>query len=114
MSRTATWSAPGRINLIGEHTDYNAGFVLPFGLPQRTTVAASLVDGPSWTVRSSAQTEPVEFTLDERVDGWASYVAGVVWALTEAGVSVPPARIEVSSEVPIGAGLSSSAALECA
>lgn len=114
MSRTATWSAPGRINLIGEHTDYNAGFVLPFALPQRTTVAASLVDGPSWTVRSSAQTEPVEFTLDERVDGWASYVAGVVWALTEAGVSVPPARIEVSSDVPIGAGLSSSAALECA
>jgi galactokinase len=114
VTRTATWSAPGRVNLIGEHTDYNAGYVLPFALPQRTTVTASLVDGPSWMVTSSSQPAPVAFTLDERVTGWASYVAGVVWALTETGVAVPPARLEVRSDVPIGAGLSSSAALECA
>ena len=72
------------------------------------------MDGPEWTVESQGQPAPVAFTLDERVTGWASYVAGVVWALTEAGVDVPPARLEVSSDVPIGAGLSSSAALECA
>jgi galactokinase len=114
VSRTARWSAPGRVNLIGEHTDYNSGYVLPFALPQRTTVHASLVDDPSWTVVSAAQPAPVAFTREDKVTGWASYVAGVVWALTEAGVEVPPARLEVSSDVPIGAGLSSSAALECA
>jgi galactokinase len=112
MTRTATWSAPGRVNLIGEHTDYNGGFVLPFALPQRTTVQASLVDGREWTVTSRSETVP--FTLDEPVPGWASYVAGVVWALDEAGVKVPPAHLEITSDVPLGAGLSSSAALECA
>jgi galactokinase len=114
VTRRAEWSAPGRVNLIGEHTDYNSGYVLPFALTQRTTVRATTVDGPSWTVVSAAQPVPVEFTLEEKVTGWASYVAGVVWALTEAGVDVPPARLEVGSDVPVGAGLSSSAALECA
>jgi len=113
------WAAPGRVNLIGEHTDYNDGFVLPFALPQRTTVTASLVDTGGWTV-TSAQAPGEEITFGEAelkpgsVTGWAAYVAGVVWALREAGYQVPGARLAITSDVPLGAGLSSSAALECA
>jgi len=115
------WAAPGRVNLIGEHTDYNAGFVLPFALPHRTVVAASTVstaDSPEWTVWSEHTGEQVSFTAAElrpgAVRGWASYVAGVVWALRRAGYDVPGARLAIASDVPMGAGLSSSAALECA
>jgi galactokinase len=112
------WAAPGRVNLIGEHTDYNDGFVLPFAIPQRTTVTASIVDDPGWTVWSQSTQDGARFAVDDlrpgAVTGWASYVAGVVWSLTEAGVAVPPAHLAISSDVPIGAGLSSSAALECA
>jgi galactokinase len=112
------WSAPGRVNLIGEHTDYNDGYVLPFALPHRTAVAMSTSDGPQWTVWSEAAGESVAFTAADlepgRVTGWAAYVAGVLWALADADVDVAPARIAVASDVPLGAGLSSSAALECA
>src|SRR5262249_52472773 len=112
------WAAPGRINLIGEHTDYNEGFVLPFALPQRTVVEATRRAGRRWRVRSAATAETVELTTADlvagRVDGWAAYVAGVIWALAEAGHDVPGADLEITSEVPLGAGLSSSAALECA
>jgi len=112
------WAAPGRVNLIGEHTDYNAGFVLPFALPHRTAVAASLVDSPSWTVWSEQTGDRISFGPDEltpgRLTGWVSYVAGVVWALRSAGYQVPGARLAVASDIPFGAGLSSSAALECA
>jgi galactokinase len=97
------WAAPGRVNLIGEHTDYNDGFVLPFALPHRTAVAASRVDGAQWTVHSESTGETVSF-----------YVASVVWTLKESGVDVPFARLAITSDVPSGAGLSSSAALECA
>ncbi|GAB3503743.1 galactokinase [Phytohabitans suffuscus] len=106
------WAAPGRVNLIGEHTDYNDGFVLPFALPQRTLVAASRVDTPTWTVWSEQADEQITFDLSERVPGWGAYVAGVVWVLREAGFDVPGARMAVTSDVPLGAGLSSSAALE--
>lgn len=112
------WAAPGRVNLIGEHTDYNAGFVLPFALPQRTAVAASPMDRPEWTVWSEQQDKAVSFGAADlvpgRVRGWAAYPAGVVWALREAGYAVPGARLAIASDVPAGAGLSSSAALECA
>jgi galactokinase len=108
------WAAPGRVNLIGEHTDYNEGFVLPFALPQRTVVAASPVDGALWTVYSEHPDETVHFGLSGRTTGWASYVAGVVWALAEAGHTAPAAQLAVATDVPIGAGLSSSAAIECA
>jgi len=112
------WGAPGRVNLIGEHTDYNDGYVLPFALPLLTAVAASTVDRPEWTVWSEATGGTVRFGQSDlmpgRVTGWAAYVAGVVWALREAGFAVPGARLVVASDVPLGSGLSSSAAIECA
>jgi galactokinase len=114
---TLVWSAPGRVNLIGEHTDYNDGFVLPFALPHRTAVGVARSDRPEWTVWSEAETRSVTFGAGDLqpggVPGWAGYVAGVVWALREAGVEVPCARLAIASDVPVGAGLSSSAALEC-
>jgi len=109
------WAAPGRVNLIGEHTDYNDGYVLPFALPHRTSVAAG--PSPEWTVWSAQFDEGVSFKAPlapGSITGWAAYVAGVVWALREAGYEVPPARLAITSDVPLGAGLSSSAALECA
>ena len=116
---SGAWRAPGRVNLIGEHTDYNDGFVLPFALAQSTTVTAEVIAGdPHWTVRSSAVPEPVTITLADlvpgRVGGWAGYIAGVVWALRDAGYDVPAANLSLTSDVPVGAGLSSSAAIECA
>ena len=112
------FAAPGRVNLIGEHTDYCDGFVLPFALPHRTIVEASLVDTPQWTVRSAAFPDATTFGEAEltpgAVPGWAGYVAGVVWALRDAGYQPPYAELTISSDVPVGSGLSSSAALECA
>ncbi|MFG2044753.1 galactokinase [Dactylosporangium sp. NPDC048998] len=110
----AVWASPGRVNLIGEHTDYNDGFVLPFALPHSTVVGARRLDRPEWTVTSEQTGETVTFGPQDKVDGWASYVAGVVWVLREAGHDVPGAALTVASDVPFGAGLSSSAALECA
>jgi galactokinase len=112
------WSAPGRVNLIGEHTDYNDGYVLPFAIPQRTAVAAGTTAARHWSVWSQNTGETVEIGPDDleprRVTGWAAYVAGVLWALREAGTPARPARLVITSDIPLGAGLSSSAALECA
>jgi len=111
------WRAPGRINLIGEHTDYNDGFVLPFAIPQAATVAAGLRTDERWRVCSLDMGETFEIGTDQllpRTRGWASYVFGVVWALRQAGFAVPGADLVLRSDVPIGAGLSSSAAIECA
>jgi galactokinase len=117
-SYDAVWASPGRVNLIGEHTDYNDGFVLPFALPHTTVVAGRRLDDASWTVTSEQTGETVTFGPSalgsDKLDGWASYVAGIVWALREAGHDVPGASLTVASDVPFGAGLSSSAALECA
>ncbi|WP_018347889.1 galactokinase [Longispora albida] len=108
-ARSVTASAPGRVNLIGEHTDYNGGFVLPFALPQRTTVTLTPAD--RWSVTSH---ETVTAGALEPTGTWADYVLGVAWALNEAGHEIGPFAAEVSSDVPLGSGLSSSAALECA
>ena len=111
------WTAPGRINLIGEHTDYNDGFVLPFALPQAAYVAAAARSDGRWRFRSVDLDETVELGQDELIPkspGWHSYLAGVVWALQQAGHPVAGADLVLTSDVPLGAGLSSSAAIECA
>ncbi|NHA66697.1 galactokinase [Phycicoccus flavus] len=112
------WSAPGRVNLIGEHTDYNAGLVLPIALRQRTVAAVTVRDDDLLRLHSVQAGETVEVPLGEvgpgRPQGWTAYVAGVLWALREAGHAVRGMDVTVDSDVPLGAGLSSSAALECA
>ncbi|WP_421734557.1 galactokinase [Cellulomonas sp.] len=112
-----TWSAPGRVNLIGEHTDYNGGLCLPIALPHRTYVALRRRDDD--TVRLVSAQEPAGLRTIEladvapgTVDGWAGYVVGVAWALRQAGHAVSGFDVAVDSCVPYGAGLSSSAALE--
>jgi galactokinase len=114
---TVRYFAPGRINLIGEHTDYNLGRALPIALPQRTVVTFTPADADVVTVRSDRMDAPVSIPLDTtpgRVAGWAGYVAGVIWALRTAGHPVPGGAMAISSDVEVGSGLSSSAALECA
>jgi galactokinase len=112
------WWAPGRVNLIGEHTDYNDGFVLPLALPQGVAAAARVTDAPVLRVHSAQQDATVEVPLADIAPGvpagWAGYVAGVAWALREAGHEVPGLDVVVDGDIPVGAGLSSSAALECA
>ena len=117
-SPEGVWSAPGRVNLIGEHTDYNAGLCLPIALPQRTSAAVRRRDDNLLRMVSGQGGEPVEVRLDEvrpgHPPGWAGYVAGVPWALRKAGYAVGGLDVAVDGRVPLGAGLSSSAALECA
>ena len=114
---SGVWAAPGRINLIGEHTDYNDGFVLPFALPQAAYVAAAPRTDGRWRFRSVDLDETIELGHDDLIPGspgWHSYLAGVVWALQQAGHAVAGADLVLTSDVPLGAGLSSSAAIECA
>lgn len=117
MTGTVEYSAPGRINLIGEHTDYNDGFALPIALPERTTVTFRPDDTDTLVVRSDREAAPVRLVLNTTpgdVAGWAAYVAGVVWALRSAGHRVPGGTMAVTGGVATGSGLASSAALECA
>ncbi|MFF3504160.1 galactokinase [Streptomyces sp. NPDC003247] len=111
------WSAPGRVNLIGEHTDYNDGFVMPFALPHTATAAVSRRDDGRLRLHSAdVDGGVVELVLDDLTPesdrNWTAYPAGVVWALREAGHPVTGADVHLTSTVPSGAGLSSSAALE--
>ncbi|TDL10542.1 galactokinase [Mycolicibacterium obuense] len=111
------FSAPGRINLIGEHTDYNAGFALPIALPGSTVVEFEPAESGELVVSTDLSLNAVRIgidTLPGDVTGWAAYVAGVVWSLRKAGHLVPGGTLAISSGVQIGSGLSSSAALECA
>ena len=114
---TLRYSAPGRINLMGEHTDYNMGFALPIALPQRTVVSYIPDDTDAISVRSDHHHDEVRIPLDTspgEVGGWAAYVAGVLWALRRAGHLVSGGAMSIAGGVEIGAGLASSAALECA
>jgi galactokinase len=112
------WAAPGRVNLIGEHTDYNDGFVLPAAIDRQVVAAAGRRDGGRLRVWSLQEEQPADLELEGigpgRVEGWAAYPAGVAWALGQAGAEVGGADLVVDGDVPAGAGLSSSAALECA
>jgi galactokinase len=109
--------APGRVNLIGEHTDYNHGLVLPVALAHTTYAAVAARYDDVVRIASGDDGEPWTGTIDGvgpgMVDGWAAYVAGVLWALREDGLDVPGMDVVVHGTVPLGAGLSSSAALEC-
>jgi galactokinase len=111
------WLAPGRANLMGEHTDYNEGFVLPFALGQGIVAAAARRADRRLVLCSAQEPGLAEVDLDGlapgRVAGWAAYPAGVPWALAAAGYQVPGACLAIDSDLPAGAGLSSSAALEC-
>lgn len=128
-----TWSAPGRVNLIGEHTDYNEGFVLPFAIPHRTVAAVGRRDDARIRVATTFSDETVEVGFEE-LDGlfptlrqtqgpsgeepsvpeWAAYPLGVAWALRLAAPegAFRGVDIAIASDVPVGAGLSSSAAIE--
>ncbi|WP_448071372.1 galactokinase [Georgenia yuyongxinii] len=120
------WAAPGRVNVIGEHTDYNGGLCLPVALPHRTFVALRARPGRTARLVSAQQPGLREVDLDAlappgaegAVEGWPAYAAGVAWALERDGLapagSLPGFDVAVDSCVPHGAGLSSSAALECA
>lgn len=112
------FSAPGRVNIIGEHTDYNDGFVLPMAIDRRTYVAIASRKDRRVRIVSEVLNDAAEFGID-RPEGlqnhkWARYVAGVVWILASRGFVLPGADVLIDSDVPIGGGLSSSAALEVA
>ena len=126
MTTASTWSAPGRVNLIGEHTDYNDGFVLPFAIQHRTHVTLTPRDDSVVRVSSTFDAAAVEIPLAdlddvfparrEEIAEWARYPLGVAWALLHASGRAPDAvtgvDLSFTSDVPVGAGLSSSAAIE--
>jgi galactokinase len=123
------WAAPGRVNLIGEHVDYNGGLCLPFALPHRTFAAVAARSDDGLRVGSAQLTRlagegsggagdawqgRLADVAPGTVDGWAGYAVGVPWAMRRDGLAAPGFDALVDGRVPLGAGLSSSAALECA
>jgi galactokinase len=112
------YRAPGRVNLIGEHTDYNDGFVMPAAIDRYTEIAIEPRDHRTLLIRSENFSEDVEFNLDEPNPlprgHWSDYVVGVAVVIERAGYRLSGADLTILSDVPIGAGLSSSAAIEVA
>ncbi|MEU4394135.1 galactokinase [Kribbella sp. NPDC023855] len=112
------WRAPGRVNLIGEHTDYNDGLVLPIALPNQITISGSARTDGVIAVATAGQDGIISFDLDSLSPGsvgdWAAYPAGAAWVLRQAQYEIGGANLLVESDLPSGAGLSSSAALLCA
>ncbi|MDR2896597.1 MAG: galactokinase [Propionibacteriaceae bacterium] len=110
------WQAPGRVNLIGEHTDYNDGLVLPIALPQRTYAVARQRTDQQFAAVSVGMDPAEPINLDKIAPGqpadWSRYPLGVAWALQAAGLALPGLDVAFASDVPLGAGLSSSAAIE--
>src|SRR6185503_1758376 len=124
MSRTLvnnsprTFRAPGRVNLIGEHTDYNDGFVMPAAIDLSTFVTVWPRDDRKLQIRSENFDDEIEFDLDEPDPAprghWSDYVVGVAVILERTGYRLRGARLDIRGEVPLGSGLSSSAAVEVA
>jgi galactokinase len=110
--REVMGKAPGRVNLIGDHTDYNQGYVLPLAIPQQTWVTLTPREDRRVVAHSTAM-NTAGFVVGEerRQDSWVDYLAGAVWALRQAGHAPTGFEARVHSEVPVGSGLSSSAAL---
>ncbi|MCL2553012.1 MAG: galactokinase [Actinomycetia bacterium] len=111
------WAAPGRVNLIGEHTDYNDGLVMPFALPHTTRAAVARRDDGLLRLHSADMDGgvvelPVADLAPGTTEGWARYPAAVLWTLRQAGHAIGGADIHYDSTVPVGGGLSSSAALQ--
>ena len=106
-------SAPGRVNLIGEHTDYNGGLVLPCAIDRRVATAVGPAPGGKGTF-FSVDFDEARLLEDGRDGSWADYPRGVAWAVEQTGVETPPFRATFAGNVPLGSGLSSSAAIEAA
>ncbi|MFZ9687991.1 MAG: galactokinase [Chitinophagaceae bacterium] len=109
------FKAPGRINLIGEHTDYNEGYVLPAGIDKYCSIAISPAAGKISTVMAMDLSEKFSFHLvpgQPTSSHWINYIWGVMKAMQKRGLHIPPFEAVIQSDVPVGAGLSSSAALE--
>ena len=117
-AQPAIFSAPGRVNLIGEHTDYNDGFVMPCAIGLCTRVAVSPRPGRQLVIRSEQFSGQFVFDVDHlperRTGGWCDYVLGIAVALQQAANPLQGANLLIHGEIPIGAGLSSSAAVEVA
>jgi galactokinase len=116
MARRATARGPGRVNLIGEHTDYNGGLALPFPLSKGVTVRAEAIAGREMVAVTADLGEEDRFAIDDvaHASGWRAFVRGTVAELARGGFAMRPARVEIAGDLPRGRGLSSSAAVEVA
>jgi len=116
MPEAVTAFAPGRVNLIGEHTDYNEGLALPFAISEGVTVRAEAIDGDRMEAVAVDlhKRDAFELARPPEAQGWRAFVRGAVAELQDAGIPLRAARVEISGDVPRGGGLSSSAALEVA